>query len=80
MSPADGAGLVGVVMMLVAYAGAQVGRLDPVKPPALLVNLVGSSLVMLSLLTKFNLSAFLMEAAWALIAGWGLARLWLRGR
>ena len=80
MSPADGAGLVGVVMMLVAYAGAQVGRLDPVKPPALVVNLVGSSLVMLSLLTKFNLSAFLMEAAWALIAGWGLARHWLRGR
>ena len=75
MALSDGAGLIGVVMMLIAYAGAQAGRLDPVKAPALAINLLGASLVMLSLLPKFNLSAFLMEAAWAVIAAWGLVRI-----
>jgi hypothetical protein len=75
LSPFDWAGVVGVVLMLVAYAGAQLDRLDPTRAPALLMNLAGSSLVLLSLWRVFNLSAALMEAAWALIALFGLARL-----
>jgi uncharacterized membrane protein len=67
-------------MMLGAYAAAQLGRLDPVKVPALLLNLAGSCLVILSLLRTFNLSAFLMEAAWALIALFGLVRIAIRRR
>ena len=72
---ADAAGLVGVVIMLAAYAAAQLRRLDPVKAPALVMNLLGASLVMLSLTQSFNLSAFVIEAAWALIAALGLLRL-----
>ncbi len=67
-------------MMLGAYAAAQVGRLDPIKVQSLLLNLVGSCLVLLSLLKTFNLSAFLMEAAWALVALFGLVRVALRRR
>lgn len=73
----DAIGIVGVLMMLGAYAAAQLGRLDPVKPPSLILNLIGSSLVMLSLLSAFNLSAFLMEAAWAAVALFGLIRAFL---
>jgi len=80
MSWADVAGLAGVVMMLGAYAGAQLRRLDPVKAPALLMNLLGASLVMVSLVHAFNLSAFLMEAAWAVVAIYGLVRLAFRRR
>jgi hypothetical protein len=78
MSIADVAGLVGVAMILVAYAGAQCGRLEPRRAPALLLNLVGAGLILLSLAFRFNLSAFLMEAAWALVALYGLVRLLLR--
>lgn len=67
-------------MMLGAYAAAQVGRLDPVKVPSLLLNLAGSCLVLLSLLKTFNLSAFLMEAAWAVVALFGLVRVAVRRR
>jgi hypothetical protein len=74
----DLAGLVGVVTMLGAYAGAQMGRLNPVKAPALLMNLAGAGLVMLSLTHNFNLSAFIMEAAWAAVAAFGLIRLLAR--
>jgi hypothetical protein len=80
IKPSDVAGLVGVAAMLGAYAGAQLRRLDPVKAPALLINLAGASLVMFSLTRDFNLPAFLMEAAWAGVAGAGLIGLALRRR
>ena len=76
----DVAGLVGVALILLAYAGAQTRRLDPLAVPALLMNLVGAGLVLLSLTHKFNLAAFLMEAAWALVALYGLVRVAVKRR
>lgn len=80
MTAWDLCGLVGVSLILAAYAGAQVRRLDPTAALALLMNLVGSGLIILSLLRSFNLSAFLVEAAWAAIAAFGLLRLALQRR
>jgi hypothetical protein len=77
---ADGAGLLGALLILAAYAGVQLKRLDPHGAAGLLMNFAGASLVMLSLLVRFNLGAFLLEAAWALIALFGLARIFLRQR
>ncbi|MGH6992508.1 MAG: CBU_0592 family membrane protein [Caulobacteraceae bacterium] len=74
----DLAGLAGVAMILFAYAGVQLGRLDPMKGPSLLLNLAGACLILVSLLSAFNLAAFLMEAAWAAIALFGLIRLALK--
>ena len=78
MSLADAAGLFGVLLILLAYAGAQLGRLDPRSAAALVMNLAGAGLIMWSLSFRFNLSAFLMEAAWALVALFGLVRLAVR--
>jgi hypothetical protein len=80
MSLADIGGLIGVLLMLTAYALGQLGRLKMDALSALLMNLAGASLVMVSLLYRFNLSAFLMEAAWALVALGGLIRLALKKR
>lgn len=80
MSLTDAAGLVGVATMTFAYAAAQVGKLDPVKAPSLAMNFGGACLVILSLTRDFNLSAFLMEAIWALVALFGLVRIALRRR
>lgn len=74
----DVAGLVGVGLMLVSYAGVQAGRLDARGLTGLLMNLIGSCLVLYSLSADFNLSAAIMEGAWALIAAYGLIRLALR--
>lgn len=75
MSLFDAAGLVGVALILGAYAAAQLRWLDPLKAPALLMNLAGASLVLVSLTYRFNLAAFVMEAAWAVVALYGLLRL-----
>lgn len=74
----DIAGIFGVLLILVAYAGATAGRLDPKQWPALCLNLVGALLILWSLSVDFNLSAALMEGAWALVALTGLVRLALQ--
>lgn len=80
MTLPDIAGVIGVGLILVAYAGATTDRLDPKRAPALLLNLVGAGLILVSLVYDFNLSAVLMESAWALVAIVGLARLAIRPR
>jgi hypothetical protein len=49
--------------------------MPPREAPALLLNLIGAGLILSSLAYRFNLSAFLMEAAWAIVALYGLIRL-----
>ncbi|HXV00239.1 MAG TPA: hypothetical protein VG166_07060 [Caulobacteraceae bacterium] len=80
MRAPDAAGLVGVILMLWAYIGAQNGRMDPTGLTSLLMNLIGPGLVIFSLLFAFNLPAFLTEAAWAAAATIGLVRLALKRR
>ena len=80
MTPPDHFGVIGVARLLAAYAAGQLGRLDMTRAPALLMNLAGSLMVLWSLTFKFNLSAALMEGAWALVALYGLARLAARRR
>ena len=75
MTLPDILGVVGVGLILIAYAGATTGRLDPKQAPALALNLIGALLILWSLYFDFNLSAVLMEGAWALVAVIGLARL-----
>jgi hypothetical protein len=81
MSWQDAGGLVGVLVILVAYAGAALGRLDPKGVWSLLANFLGAGLILVSLLTaSFNLSATVMEGSWALVALAGLVRLALKRR
>ena len=75
MTVPDMLGVVGVLLILIAYTGATTGKMDPKRAPALLLNLAGALLILVSLYFDFNLSAVLMEGAWALVAVFGLARL-----
>ena len=67
-------GNVGVLLMVVAYLLLQLERLSGSAISYLLLNAVGAMLVMISLMFRFNLSAFLMEAFWLLISLYGLAK------
>ncbi len=66
-------GLIGSASFLIAFVYANAAeRMDPVRFNIL--NLVGALLLLISLSVHFNLAAFVLEAAWALIALWGLVR------
>ena len=72
MTLPDLAGLVGVAAILGASALLQLGKLAVRAPLYSLLNLVGSALILLSLVYAFNLPAAIIEGAWVLISLYGL--------
>jgi hypothetical protein len=71
----DFAGNVGVALMVFAYLLLQMGKLRINDLSYLLMNTIGASVVLISLLYNFNLSAFLVELFWLLISIFGLIKL-----
>ena len=64
----DAIGLVGALMLCAAYFGVSRGWFDARRLPYQLVNLGGSSLLLVSLYFKPNPGAILIEVLWAAIA------------
>ena len=70
----DLVGNLGVLLMVIAYLLLQLEKLKSSAASYLLLNAVGAVMVIVSLMFRFNLSAFLMEAFWLLISLYGLAK------
>ncbi|HXQ70408.1 MAG TPA: hypothetical protein VN844_07975 [Pyrinomonadaceae bacterium] len=67
-------GLIGVVLIVVTYLLLQLEKLRSNDLAYSLLNAIGASLIVLSLLVNFNLSALLMEVFWVLISCLGIYR------
>jgi multidrug transporter EmrE-like cation transporter len=67
-------GNVGVVVLMITYLMLQLNKLRSDELAYSLLNAVGASLIVLSLLVNFNLSAMLMEVFWVLISLVGIYR------
>lgn len=66
-------GLIGSAIFIAAFAYANASAtLDKVLFN--IANLIGAVLLLTSLWVHFNLAAFVLEAAWAAIAGCGLLK------
>ena len=66
-------GLIGVALVLLAFFGLQARKLNGYGMPYQLMNALGALGVLVSLVVgEFNLSAFLLEAAWLLISIYGI--------
>ena len=70
----DLVGNVGVLLMVIAYLLLQLEKMSSSALSYLLLNAMGAILVIISLVFRFNLSAFLMEGFWLLISLYGLAK------
>lgn len=70
----DLVGNAGVILILGSYLLLQADRLRSDAIGYSGANGLGAFLILVSLYFEFNLSAFLIEAAWLLISLWGLAR------
>lgn len=68
----DFVGNVGVALILIAYLGLQLDRMDAKKLPYSIINGLGALLILISLLYAFNLSALIIEIAWLLISIFGV--------
>ena len=67
-------GGVGVALIVGAYLSLQIGRLESTSLTYSAVNGVGALLILISLLFKFNLAAFVIEAFWVVISLVGIVK------
>ena len=65
---ADGVGLFGAALIVVAYFLLQTGRLDSLSLSFSVINALGASGILFSLFYEFNLSAFAIESFWLAIS------------
>ena len=70
----DLVGNIGVGLLMAAYLMLQLNKLRSDELAYSLMNAIGASLIVLSLLVNFNLSALLMEVFWVLISFIGIYR------
>jgi len=64
----------GALLVLVAFAASQAGRLDPTSVLYLLLNLVGAALLAVLALLDRDWGFLLLEGVWALVSLAGLVR------
>ena len=70
----DFLGIIGVGIIVVTYLFLQLGKLRSEALAYSLMNAIGASLIVVTLLINFNLSALLMEVFWVLISLLGVYR------
>lgn len=70
----DLVGNVGVVMLMITYLMLQLDKIKSADLSYSVLNAVGASLIVASLIVDFNLSAMLMEVFWVLISFIGIGR------
>ena len=73
-------GIIGVVLILATYMLLQLEKLSATSFLYSAVNGLGASLILVSLIYEFNLSAFTIEAFWLLISIYGIVRHFSRNR
>ena len=71
----DFIGSIGVAILMVTFLLLQLGRLESNRLSYSVLNALGASLITVSLIFDFNLSAFIIEVFWILISLIGVYRI-----
>ncbi|HSW70333.1 MAG TPA: hypothetical protein VLI69_09325 [Gammaproteobacteria bacterium] len=72
---ADVVGLIGVILLLIAYFFLSTGRWISDSMVYQVYNLLGAVLILYSLCFHWNLSSFVIEIAWVVISLIGIVRI-----
>jgi len=73
-------GLIGVVINLIAYGLLTAGKLRAGELRYQVINVVGTTGILLSLVAQWNLPVFIANTAWFIIAFIGVGRILLRSK
>jgi uncharacterized membrane protein len=75
---AQSASIVGAVLILVAYAAHQTGRLGRESTAYHLINALGGVLLLAVAINAVQIGFIVLESVWIAISLWALRRLWAR--
>jgi hypothetical protein len=75
---ADGVGILGVIILLVAYYLLQAKRISSESILYSLMNLVGATLILYSLILDWNTPAVVMESVWIVISIFALFKAYFK--
>lgn len=73
-------GILGVLIILSYYFLIQIDKCSPKDLNFSVGNLIGSILLLISLLYNWNLASVLIEIAWSLISIYGITQYYLRSK
>ncbi|HEX6752457.1 MAG TPA: hypothetical protein VF093_02555 [Solirubrobacterales bacterium] len=68
--------VIGALLILAAFAAAQLGAMDPHSRVYLALNLVGSTVLAVLAWEERQWGFLLLEIVWAGVSLWGLGQLW----
>jgi hypothetical protein len=71
-------GMLGVVIVLIAYGAMTAGRLASASKKYQWLNVVGTACILVSLIDQWNLPAFIANAAWIAIGIFSLFKIYRR--
>ncbi len=75
---ADGVGISGVIMLVLAYYLLQSNRIASDSILYSLMNLVGAGLILYSLILDWNTPAVIMESVWIVISMFALVKAFIK--
>ena len=71
-------GIIGVAIVIITYFLLQINKISSEALSYSLFNIIGSSLIVLSLLEHWNLASFLIEMCWIMISFIGVFKYFKR--
>ncbi|MDP1785460.1 MAG: hypothetical protein Q8K81_08570 [Sulfuricurvum sp.] len=74
LSLTDLIGIVGVLIIIIAYMLLQLEKIDAKDLSFSILNTLGALLIIVSLLYDWNLASFIMEATWMMLSLYGILK------
>lgn len=72
LSISDLIGILGVIIIIIAYILLQLEKMDPKGLSFSLLNTIGAFFIIVSLVYDWNLASFIMEFTWMIVSFYGI--------